>query len=165
MGSAIYSRWCLLQEWKYCGEGSGSTCCCCLKEKAWPLRSVGCHECLWHQSCTLPFSSQADFIWANDACRFLAPTIFQSLSLLPLLLHPWLIVPLPWDLHKRKIILLLAMPVWDLWYHLNYHLLRLRFLLRNLRNKILKSCLLLKSGTCHHPLAYYQTQEANGLDS
>jgi hypothetical protein len=29
----------------------------------------------------------------------------------------------------------------------------------------LKSCLLLKSGTCHHPLAYYQTQEANGLDS
>ncbi|KAH8938508.1 hypothetical protein BDL97_16G086900, partial [Sphagnum fallax] len=25
--------------------------------------------------------AQADFIWANDACRFLAPTIFQNLSL------------------------------------------------------------------------------------
>ncbi len=25
--------------------------------------------------------AQADFVWANDACRFLAPTISQNLSL------------------------------------------------------------------------------------
>jgi hypothetical protein len=43
-----------------------------------PVKIRGtCHHLLAHYLS----QAQADFIWANDACRFLAPTIFQNLSL------------------------------------------------------------------------------------